>query len=62
MPVIVASQEAEVRRITVRSQVVKYFSRPYLKKKKSQKRASGVTQGIGLEFKPQCHKKKNQKP
>jgi hypothetical protein len=29
--------------------------RPYLKKKKSQKRASGVAQGVVPEFKPQYH-------
>jgi hypothetical protein len=28
------------------------------KKKKSQKKAGGVAQGVGLEFKPQYHKKK----
>jgi hypothetical protein len=38
MPVILATHEAEVRRITVRSQLVKYFSRPYLKKKKNHKK------------------------
>jgi hypothetical protein len=29
-----------------------------LKKSPSQKRAGGVTQGVGPEFKPQYHKKK----
>jgi hypothetical protein len=29
-----------------------------MKKKKSQKRAGGVAQGVGPEFKPQYHKKK----
>jgi hypothetical protein len=33
----------------------KQFRRPYLKKKKSQKRAGGVAQGVGPEFKPQHH-------
>jgi hypothetical protein len=32
--------------------------RPYLKKKKSQKKAGGVAQSEGPEFKPQYHKKK----
>jgi hypothetical protein len=37
----------------------KYFMRPYLKKNPSQKRAGGVAQGEGLEFKPPyCQKKK----
>jgi hypothetical protein len=30
-------------------------------KKLSQKRAGGVTHGIGLEFKPQYHKKKKKR-
>jgi hypothetical protein len=34
-------------------------SRPYLKKKKSQKRAGGVAQGIGPDFKSQYHQKQN---
>jgi hypothetical protein len=29
--------------------------RPYLEKKKSQKRAGGVIQGVSPEFKPQYH-------
>jgi hypothetical protein len=32
--------------------------RPYLKKTQSQKRAGGVVQGIGPEFKPQYHQNK----
>jgi hypothetical protein len=32
--------------------------RPYLEKLPSHKRAGGVTQGVGTEFKPQNHKKK----
>jgi hypothetical protein len=39
----------------------KLFVRPYLKKKHSQKRTGGVTQGVGLEFKPQYHKKKKKR-
>jgi hypothetical protein len=41
--------------------------RPYLKKKKkkkrkpSQKRAGGVAQSVGFEFKPQYHKRKKKK-
>jgi hypothetical protein len=35
--------------------------RPYLKKTPSQKRAGGVAQGVGPEFKPQYHKKKKVK-
>jgi hypothetical protein len=32
--------------------------KPYLEKNPSQKRAGGVAQGIGPEFKPQYQKKK----
>jgi hypothetical protein len=35
--------------------------RPYLEKHPSLKRASGVTQGVSLEFKPQYCKKKKKK-
>jgi hypothetical protein len=41
----------------------KWFVRPYLKKKKkSQKRAGGMAQGVGPEFKPQLLKKKIMNP
>jgi hypothetical protein len=54
-PVILATQEAEISRIVVQSQsrqiVCKTLSQK--KKKKSQKRAGGVAQGVGPEFKPQ---------
>jgi hypothetical protein len=36
----------------------KSFERPYLKKNPSQKRAGGMAQGVGPEFKPRCQKKK----
>jgi hypothetical protein len=36
--------------------------RPYLKNTQQKKRADGVAQGVGLEFKPQyCKKKKKKK-
>jgi hypothetical protein len=35
--------------------------RPYLEKSPSQKRAGGVAQGLGPEFKPQYLKKKKKK-
>jgi hypothetical protein len=58
MPVILATQEAEIRRIAVGSQprkiVCKILSQKYL----SQKRAGRVAQGEGPEFKPQYQKKK----
>jgi hypothetical protein len=50
-PVISATQEAEIRRIKVQSQLGKQFERPYLENTQdTQKRAGGVTQGS--EFKP----------
>jgi hypothetical protein len=53
-PVILATQEAEIRRITVRTQLGQQFTRPYLGKKTchTQKRAGGVAQGVCPEFKP----------
>jgi hypothetical protein len=59
-PVILATQEAEIRRITVQSQLGKWFVKPYLEKKHHKKRAGGVAQGIGPEFKPQYHKTNKQ--
>jgi hypothetical protein len=41
MPVILATQEAEIRRITVQSQPGKEFARPYLEKTQHKKRALG---------------------
>jgi hypothetical protein len=55
MPVIVATQEAEIRRTTVGSQPGKQFPRPYLKKTPQthhEKRVGGVAQDVGPEFKP----------
>jgi hypothetical protein len=60
MPVSLATQEAQIRRITVQSQPRANSSQdPISKKKKkpSQKRAGEVAQGVGPEFKPQyCQK------
>jgi hypothetical protein len=36
----------------------KSFTRPYLKKNPSQKKADGEAQGVGPEFKPQYRQKK----
>jgi hypothetical protein len=52
MPVILATQEAEIRRISVQSQ---QFVRPYLEK-------PFTAQGVGPEFKPQYCKTNKQKP
>jgi hypothetical protein len=53
-------QEAEIRRIMVQShlrQIVCEMGET-LAQKSNHKRASGVAQGVGPEFKPQHHKKK----
>jgi hypothetical protein len=60
MPVILATQEAESKRITLPSQpgqiVLQTLSQTT---NPSQKGAGGVTQGVGPEFKPQyCKKRK----
>jgi hypothetical protein len=58
MPAILATQEAEIRRILVQSQFCETLSQKTLYKNK----AGVVTQGIGPEFKPQyCKKKKKKK-
>jgi hypothetical protein len=60
MPVILATQEAEIRRIALRSQPRENsFLRPYFKKTHHQKRIGGVAQGVGLVFKLQYHTQKN---
>jgi hypothetical protein len=62
MPIILATEEAEIRRITIQSQFSKKFMRANLKKTHHKKMAGGVPQGIGSEFKLQCGtKNKNRK-
>jgi hypothetical protein len=60
IPVILATQGADIRRIMVQNQPQANSSRdPNLKKNLSQKRAGGVAQGVSPEFKCQnCQKKK----
>jgi hypothetical protein len=58
MPIILATQEAEIRRIEVQSQCGEIVCKTLSRKNLSQKRSSGVAQGVGLEFKPQTVKKK----
>jgi hypothetical protein len=56
-PVTLATQEAEIRRIAVRSQPGQKSSvRPYLEKSFIKKRTGGVAQSEGPEFKPQYKK------
>jgi hypothetical protein len=59
MPVIPATQEAEIRRITVRRQPRQIVHETLSKKTHHKKRAGGVAQGGGLEFKPKYCKKEN---
>jgi hypothetical protein len=57
MPVILASPETEIRRITVQGQP-RQEKRDLISKYPTQKRVGGVSHGEGSEFKPQYHKKK----
>jgi hypothetical protein len=66
MPVILATQEGEIRKIAVQSQPGQIVHETLSQKNLHKNRAGGVAQGEGLEFKPQYHKKnkkttKNQK-
>jgi hypothetical protein len=64
MPVILATQEAEMRKIAVQNQlgqIVHETLSQQQQKKFTKIRASGVGQGVGLEFKPHIRRKKNQK-
>jgi hypothetical protein len=60
-PVIPATQEAEIRRIKVRSQPRQIVSQDPISKTLHKNKAGGVAQGEGPEFKPQYHKKKKKK-
>jgi hypothetical protein len=58
MPVILATQEAEIRWIKFEASLrQKKFERPYLEKNSLQKGTGGVTQGVGPKFKPSTSKK-----
>jgi hypothetical protein len=65
MSVILPTQEAEIRRITVQSQPGQIICETLSQKNPSQKGGGGgagdMAQGIGPEFKPQYHKKKKKK-
>jgi hypothetical protein len=52
MPVILATQEAEIRRIAFQSQPRQIVHKTLSQKNPSQKRAGGVAQGVGPKFKP----------
>jgi hypothetical protein len=62
MPIILATQEAEIRRVAVQSQpgqiLLETLSQKYPKQKN---RAGGVDQDAGPEFKLKYHKNNNNK-
>jgi hypothetical protein len=58
MPVILATQEAEIKRIVVRSQLGQVVCKTLSQKHSSQKRAGGVAQGVGPGSSPSTAKKK----
>jgi hypothetical protein len=53
MPVVLATQEPEMKRILAGSQPGQIVYETLSRKNPSQKRAGGVVQGVGPEFKPQ---------
>jgi hypothetical protein len=61
MPVILATQKAEIGRMAVQSQHGQTVCKTLSQKSPSQKRAGGVAQGVGPEFKSQFHKKQKNK-
>jgi hypothetical protein len=58
MPVILATPEAEFRRITGQSQTRQVVLKTLSRKNPSQKRAGEVAQGVGPDFKSQYYKNK----
>jgi hypothetical protein len=58
MPVVLATQEAEIRNIMVRRQPRQIVCKTLSQKIPSQKMAGGVAQGTGCEFKYLKKKKK----
>jgi hypothetical protein len=59
MPIILSTQEAEIRRVMFQSQPRQIVHEIPSRKNSAQKMAGGVAQGVGPEFKPQHHKKIN---
>jgi hypothetical protein len=56
-PVILATQETEIRRLVVQRQPEQIIHKTLSQKYPSQERAGRVAQGEGPEFKSQYHKK-----
>jgi hypothetical protein len=61
MPVILATQEAEIRWIEVQSQPRQIVHETLSQKTPSQTSAGGVAQGVCPEFKPWYRKKKKKR-
>jgi hypothetical protein len=62
MPIILAAQEAEIRRITVQNQPRKTVCETLSQKKSpTQKRAGGVAQGVAQSSSPSTKKNKKKK-
>jgi hypothetical protein len=60
MPVILATQEAEIRKITVWSQPRLIVHESLSRKTLHKKGAGGMAQSVGTEFKPRYHTKQQQ--
>jgi hypothetical protein len=60
-PVILATQEAEIRRIAVRSQPWQIVHEALSRKTLHKKRAGGVAQGVGPKIKPPVLQEKKRK-
>jgi hypothetical protein len=60
-PIILTTQETEIRKISFQNQPRQIVQETLYQKNTSQKRASGVAQGVGPEFKLQHQKKKKKK-
>jgi hypothetical protein len=58
MHVILATQEAEIKRITVQSQPKQIVHKTLSQKQNHKKRAGGMAQGVGPESSPSITKEK----
>jgi hypothetical protein len=61
MPVILATKEAEIRRVKAQSQPVKIVHQTLSRKNPTQKRTVGAAQGVGPKFNHQYWEKKKAK-
>jgi hypothetical protein len=62
MPLILATQQVEIKRMMVQSQPGQRVRKTLPQNNPSQKRAGGAAQGVGPVFKPEyCKKKRKEK-